>query len=129
MKRFIKSSSSTSSSDRMMRYFMKICDAAWGEDTLGPALSALSLKTGKVEGFDLYGDYADVSIIGNLQDIVSGLIDVYESAGVKMLEKNRSYFCYDNEGAEVKIYVDESEDASTYSDQSTGFFVSAENLM
>ena len=124
MKRYVKASN-----DKVTRYLMKISEAAWGEDTLNPALSVLSLNTGKVEGFDVYGDYADVSFLGSLKDIVSGLIHVYESSGVKIVEKNRTYFCYDNEGSEVKVSIEESEEASTYSDQSTGFFVSVENIM
>lgn len=121
-------SSSSVPSSNMMKYFMKICDAAWGEDALGPALSVLSLKTGRVEGFDLYGDYADVSFLGNLRSLVSGLISVYKEAGLKIIENHNNYFCYDNEGTVVKVFVEQSDEASTYSEKSTGFFVSVENI-
>lgn len=126
MKRYIKSSSVPSG--KMVKYFEKIYDAAWGEDALGPAISVLSLKTGKVEGFDLYGDYADVSFLGNLRSLVSGLISVYKEAGLKIIEEHSNYFCYDNEGIVVKVFVEQSEEASTYSEKSTGFFVSVENI-
>ncbi len=103
----------------------KICKAAWGEDALGVVLNNLS---DKLDGYDDFGSGFDVSYQGSAKELLSEIINVYSEAGIDVQKAGKNKISYDNDGQVVYITVSPSEDASTYTVNSEGYFISVDNV-
>jgi len=103
----------------------KIYEATWGFDAV---LTALNYTSDKLEGYEEVGDYIEVSYIGDTQSLRNELFDVLVSAGLDAKKHGSSKITYDNDGTTVCITVFPDEDASTFSEYSTGYALSVEEI-
>ncbi len=103
----------------------KICNSAWAYDAVKVALNYLS---DKLEGYDDYGDGFDVSYVGDTTTIRDELFDVLVSAGLEAKKQGQSKITYNNDGTVALINIFPDEDASTYSENSTGYFITVEDI-
>lgn len=104
---------------------MKICDAAWGDKAVRVALNCLS---DKLEGYDDYDEFFDVSYIGTTKELRDELFEVFKAAGVNPKKESDNEIEYDNEGMIVSIKIIQDDDASTYSEDSVGYFIYVDNI-
>ena len=104
---------------------LKIRTSPWGEDALGVVLNNIS---NKLDGYDDFGSGFDVSYQGSTEELLNELISVYTEAGIKIRKEKSNMISYDNDGQRVYIAVNPDEDASTYTENSQGYFIYVENV-
>ena len=106
---------------------MKICNASWGYDAVN---TALNYTSNKLDSYDGYGDYFDVSYQGSLKELRDDLLSVLVSAGLDAKSVGDNKIEYDNEGTTVEIDIyklPEGEDY-TFTENSTGYGIEVSEI-
>ena len=104
---------------------MKIYESAYGEDAVKLALDCCS---DKLEGYEFDGSGFDVSYVGTTSELVSEVANILKQAGLEVTKARNGRIEYNNDGSDVSIKIYPSEEASTYSENSTGYFIDVENV-
>ncbi len=119
MKKYIKSNIELS-----IKVLRELEHCAWGADVLDILLNYTS---DKLEGFDNYGEYFDVSYIGTAKELCDELFHLLKDAGFNPHREQEARISFDNDGMNVDVTIVEDDEASTYSENSTGYFIYVED--
>ena len=110
------------------KVYAKLENCAYGEDVIDILLNHTS---DKLEGYDSYGSEFDVSYLGSETELQQELFKLLQTTGFEpeVGSNNKIYFNLIDDDAEVEVSIVEDDEASTYSENSRGYFIDVQTIL